>query len=263
MNEIILKGMQEFMGKEIPVVYGGFGENQKCISDKTVAELHNMQTKHVREAISNNNKRFKESIDFIDLKKGVDDIDTSKLLTDIGYTKQMIIQSEHIYIFSKRGYAKLIKIFDTDLAWEVYENLLDEYFYLEQKENESKAGTSLVSCNLKIYKVEQRVENLENCMTIDYEQQNELRLLGNKVAVKILGGYESPAYKEIGKKIFYRLWKDYKIYFKVNSYRNTPRIKYSEAQEYILNWQPDTNTRITIKNLNISSQQVLEVGELA
>lgn len=261
MNEIILKGMQEFMGKEIPVVYGGFGENKKCISDKTVAELHNMKTYHVREAVTNNVKRFIENIDFIDLKKVID-VDDNNLLTQIGYTNMEVGKSNHIYVFSRRGYSKLIKILDTDLAWEVYENLLDEYFYLEQKENESKAGTSLVSCNLKIYKVEQRVENLENCMTIDYEQQNELRLLGNKVAVKILGGYESPAYKEMGKKIFYRLWKDYKIYFKVNSYRNTPRIKYSEAQEYILNWQPDTNTRITIKNLNISSQQILEVGEL-
>lgn len=38
MNELKIKGNQDFMGKEIPVVYGGFGENQKCISDKTVAE---------------------------------------------------------------------------------------------------------------------------------------------------------------------------------------------------------------------------------
>lgn len=48
--------MQEFIGKEIPVVYGGFGENQKCISDKTVAELHNIETKKVRERVTNNIK---------------------------------------------------------------------------------------------------------------------------------------------------------------------------------------------------------------
>lgn len=42
--------------------------------------------------------------------------------------------------------------------------------YIKKQDN-----SSLVSCNVKIYKVEQRVENLENCMTIDYEQQNELR----------------------------------------------------------------------------------------
>lgn len=29
MSEIIVKGKQNFMGMDIPVVYGGFGENQK------------------------------------------------------------------------------------------------------------------------------------------------------------------------------------------------------------------------------------------
>ena len=31
MKELIIKGIQEFMGKEIPVIEGGFGERQKLI----------------------------------------------------------------------------------------------------------------------------------------------------------------------------------------------------------------------------------------
>lgn len=38
MIEITLGGKQNFMGREIPVVYGGFGEGKKCVSDKTIAE---------------------------------------------------------------------------------------------------------------------------------------------------------------------------------------------------------------------------------
>lgn len=134
MSELVFKGNQIFMGREIPVIYGGFGENQKCISDKTIAELHSMKTYHIREAIANNVKRFKENIDFIDLKQPIDVVDTLELLLNMGYAKQSITQAEHIYILSRRGYAKLIKIFDTDLAWEVYEKLLDEYFYLKEQE---------------------------------------------------------------------------------------------------------------------------------
>lgn len=113
------------------MIYGGFGENQKCISDKTIAELHNMKTRHVREVITNNISRFKKDIDFIDLKI-VAVMDDNNLLSQIGYTNMEVGKSNHIYILSKRGYAKLIKIFDTDLAWEVYEKLLDEYFYLKK-----------------------------------------------------------------------------------------------------------------------------------
>ena len=47
MKELVLKGKQNFMGKEIPVVYGGFGEGKKCISDKTIAEIHEMKKFYV------------------------------------------------------------------------------------------------------------------------------------------------------------------------------------------------------------------------
>ncbi len=33
-------GTQPFMGREIPIVLGGFGPNARCVCDKTVAELH-------------------------------------------------------------------------------------------------------------------------------------------------------------------------------------------------------------------------------
>lgn len=71
MDNIKINGLQQFMGKEIPVVYGGFGKEQRCICDKTIAEIHEVEIKHVRELISRNIIRFKENIDFIDLKKVV------------------------------------------------------------------------------------------------------------------------------------------------------------------------------------------------
>lgn len=143
MNNLIVNGKQNFMGKEISVVLGGFGEGKKCICDKTIAEIHNMGAFKVRERISSNISRFKENVDFIDLKKGILVADTSEnqragetgtleLLQDLGYAKQSITQAEHIYLLSERGYAKLIKIMDTDLAWEIHDRLIDEYFELRE-----------------------------------------------------------------------------------------------------------------------------------
>lgn len=51
---------------------------------------------------------------------------------ELGYTKSAITQAEHIYLLSERGYAKLIKIMDTDLAWEIHDRLIDEYFELRE-----------------------------------------------------------------------------------------------------------------------------------
>lgn len=148
MNNIVISGKQEFMGREIPVVAGGFGFGKKCISDKTIAEIHSIREPDVRRRISDNIKRFTENTDYIDLKEQlcnaktlrnerVDEAHTLELLQNLGYAKQSITQAEHIYILSERGYAKLIKIMDTDLAWEIHDKLMDEYFELrEQQERE-------------------------------------------------------------------------------------------------------------------------------
>ena len=133
MNSLQVTGKQNFMGKDIPVVLGGFGEDKKCLSDKTIAEIHGIEAKHVRERISQNIKRFNENIDFTNLKQRVGEIGTLDLLSNLGYAKQSITQAEHIYILSERGYAKLIKIMDSDLAWEIHDKLIDEYFGYREK----------------------------------------------------------------------------------------------------------------------------------
>lgn len=68
-NELKINGMQNFMGTDIPIVEGGFGENCRVVTDKTISEIHQMRIGHIRENINNNIKRFKENIDFIDSKK--------------------------------------------------------------------------------------------------------------------------------------------------------------------------------------------------
>lgn len=128
-GQLKIQGTQEFMGKEIPIVYGGFGNNQKVVTDKTVSEIHNMKMFKVRERINENIKRFKEGVDLINIKR-ILDTDT---LQQLGYAKQSITQANNIYLLSERGYAKLIKIMDSDLAWEIHDQLMDEYFTLRQE----------------------------------------------------------------------------------------------------------------------------------
>ena len=131
MNEIKVVGKQKFMDKEIIQLEGGFGKGKRILTDKMVAEIHGIQNKHVRETINKNIKRFKESIDFIDLKQRVDNTDPLDL-TQFGYSKQAISQANNIYVLSERGYGKLIKIMDSDLAWDIYDKLLDEYFTMRE-----------------------------------------------------------------------------------------------------------------------------------
>lgn len=101
---------------------------------------HEMRNNNIRSRITDNIKRFKENIDYIDIKRACD---VSTLLK-LGYAKQSITQAENIYLLSERGYAKLIKIMDSDKAWEVHDKLIDEYFTMKKVINSDKQKKAML-----------------------------------------------------------------------------------------------------------------------
>lgn len=102
----------------------------------------------------------------------------------------------------------------------------------------------------KLVKIDNRVTDLENHMTIDYGQQTVLGDEVNKAVLDALGGKHSNAYNEIGKKVFAECNRDLKHYFHVNARNNVPKKRYYEALEYIQEWKPCTNTQIQIRDCN-------------
>lgn len=102
----------------------------------------------------------------------------------------------------------------------------------------------------KLVKIDERVTDLENNTTIDYGQQQVLCDAVNRVVIERLGGKDSCAYREIGRKVFAECNRDLKHYFNVNARNNVPKKRFSEAVEYIKSWQPCTNTKISIRDCN-------------
>lgn len=204
MNEIKVTGKQKFMGLDIPVVLGGFGEAKKCISDRTIAEIHGITSSDVRKAVGRNTSRFQKGIDLIDLKSSSPDDD---LLILLGYSKQQTIQAEHIYILSERGYAKLIKVMDTDLAWEIHDKLIDEYFKLREDRRNMEELSPLLQMMIKTeleqkrqaaelaeiketsQKNADRIESIREVVVLDTTSwRNDTRDLINKIAQALGGG---------------------------------------------------------------------------
>lgn len=95
-----------------------------------------------------------------------------------------------------------------------------------------------------------RVTALENTTTIDHGQQRVLENTVNKTVISVLGGKESNAYKEIGRKVFAECNLDLKNYFKVNSRDDVPKLHYEDALKYAENWKPCTNTAMLISDCN-------------
>ncbi|MBM7835758.1 ORF6N domain-containing protein [Clostridium sardiniense] len=163
-NEIQIKGNTNFMGIEVPNLEGGFGENQKVILAKTVAEVHNEELRRVNEIINRNRDEFEDGIDIIDLKNSIANCDS--LLENLGYTKQKISNSKNIYLLSEQGYMLLVGFMKTKEAKEIRKKLRREYFSMRKviKDNEDLkknllldvygGGTKAIESAKRIAKIE-------------------------------------------------------------------------------------------------------------
>lgn len=139
MNEIMVKGTQEFMGFTIPIVYGGFGERQKCVAANTVAEIHGVElfnlNTNIRRLIDRN--RMNSGVDYINLLNCQQQY--RDIAKELGFLKSN--RTKDAFLLSERGYMKLIKYMDDDTSWDVMENFIDEYFRMKEHIETSTSPT--------------------------------------------------------------------------------------------------------------------------
>ena len=127
---------QEKIGKfEFTGIEGGFGKDKKAMTINDIAVIHSTTVKRLNELINRNRKRFKDGIDIIDL---LSNKNFEVVLNDLGFNQNQINRSNHIYLLSERGYAKLLKIMDDDKAWDIYDELVDNYFNMRVAIKENK-----------------------------------------------------------------------------------------------------------------------------
>lgn len=119
-----------------------------------------------------------------------------------------------------------------------------------QMENLSTEMKAILMHDKKLVKIDERVTDLENNMTIDYGQQQVLGDCVNHVVLDVLGGKNSEAYKAMGKKVFAECNRDLKHFFHVNARNNVPKKRFDEAVEYTKSWRPCTNTLLLIREHN-------------
>lgn len=184
------------------------------------------------------------------MRRHVDDEDKlTRCFTDSGQKRELYIINESglysVILSSKLPSAKRFKRWVTSEVLPVIRKTgsyeMDDY---------SPEMKAILMHDKKLVKIDNRVTDLENHMTIDYGEQVVLGDEVNKAVLDALGGKHSNAYNEIGKKVFAECNRDLKHYFHVNARNNVPKKRYYEALEYIQEWKPCTNTQIQIRDCN-------------
>jgi hypothetical protein len=219
-------------------------KNIRVLTTQQIAEAYGTDTKIISKNFSRNKGRYIEGKHFICLegeeKRGF----INRRQIDDGSKN-----AKTLYLWTEKGAFLHAKSLNTDKAWEVYDRLVDEYFEKGSRKPMTIAEQiQLLAQGNQDH--EERIEKLENTMTIDYGQQKYTSDLVSKVVIEVLGGKKSNAYDEIGKKVFAECNRDVKTYFDVNARNNIPKLRYQEAVEYIKEWQPCTNTKMMIRDCN-------------
>ena len=198
--------------------------------------------KDVAEALGFTNPRDAISTHVFDEDKGVESIDTLG-----GKQKMTVVNASGLYALIFGSRLKIAQRFKHWVTSEVLPEVRKTGGYQKQL-----SPVEMMRLQLgMIDDHESRIENLENNMVIDYGQQQVLGDTVNKTVINALGGKNSSAYKELGRKVFAECNGDLKRFFHVNARNNIPKLRFEDALEYAKNWHPCMNTQMAIDNSNM------------
>lgn len=205
MNELKVLGKERVGAFEFTGIEGGFGGDKKAMLVKDIAAIHDRPVKAINQAIERQINRFKNGIDILDLK--VENFAVT--LSDLGFNQGQINASKHTYLLSERGYAKLLKILEDDKAWDIYDELVDNYFNMRQA---IKADNKALVANKRLTIMEEnaktRKANLLYKIAMATESQSSAQSMLALAAKELTGEMTIPVMKrkeysatEVGEKL--------------------------------------------------------------
>ena len=257
MNELKNIGKQHIGKYEFTGIEGGFGDGKKAMLVKDIAEIHGKEVKEINRLINNNIDRFKKDIDLIDLKQVI----SNHLFSEYGFTKAQWGNSNNIYLLSERGYSKLLKILEDDKAWEVYEELVDNYFSMRAEQKRLPSTREAIQqlllqgveeVNQRVDVMEERLSNVEENAKLDTGDYNVISKRVKKRVYEVARAYGlnvkqskllSPLFKDINGGI--------KRIANVDARTQLCKKHYQSVMDFINDWEPATATRYEIKQMNL------------
>lgn len=164
------------------------------------------------------------------------------LFIETEYQHEQNKQMYKEYLLTRDGFSLLVMGFTGKKALRWKLKYIEAFNKMEAELIKTKKLSPMEQLKLQ-YEVldehEERISYLEGSMTVDFGQQNTLQNKAKSKVLSALGGIKSHAYrnKNLRSKVFSAIWRDYKDYFDVASYRDTARVEFDKALDYLDNWQ--------------------------
>ena len=166
-ESIKINDVKEINGMRFHEVEGGFGKDKKSILAKDIADIHGRKLFNINKLINDNRSRFKDHVDIIDFLNYSEEF--RKIAEENGLIGSN--RTKNVYLLSERGYSKLLKIMNDDLAWQKYNELVDNYFNMRQTiKNKKPRQTKVVKDRIADYTITGMRKTLENSKYFEIEK---------------------------------------------------------------------------------------------
>lgn len=154
---------------------------------------------------------------------------------------------------------------DSDLAWEIHDKLIDEYFQLRDKRKSpiellELEFAAIKEVDAKIDAVSQDLKNFKQDMPILGIEEGQITSAVKRKGVQCLGGKDSNSYRDktMRSKLYSDLYRELKHQFNVDTYKAIKRSQCETAIEIIEAYEPPLYLKEMIHDCN--AQEGLDVA---
>ena len=223
----------------------------ETIDSREVAEMVDMEHKNLLSKI----------------RKYVEILDGSKLSSPQFFVPSTYVNNQNkeqpCYLLTKKGCEMVANKLTGEKGVIFTAKYVNRFAEMEQKIKLPKTDREILFLSVKVQEetaqrvdvLEEKVSDLEKSTTIDSSQQYTLERIAKTT---VISGIDSRAYQLMSRKLFSSIWRDYKKYFKLGSYRDTLKTDYENAKNYLESWSPEVNTSLKIKEYNSQLSMVLD-----
>lgn len=240
----------------------------RVLTTQQIAEVYETNTDTITKNFNRNKDRYKEGKHFVCLKG--DELRAFKANGQI----DLLPSVNTLYLWTEKGAFLHAKSLNTDVAWEVYDRLVDEYF--DKPKTPAPLTTSgqihllaqgYTELEQKIDTVEQKVEHLEKDIPLYGSEADELCNHVKRKGVAVMGGKNTNSYKDtkiratVYTDIYNQIKREFGLYDdkgRFTSYKALKRRYIYEAHELIDSYELPTYLEEQIKDCN--AQMNVEVA---
>ncbi len=200
---------------------------------------------HPREAVKNIHSRNNERLNQFSRRAQID--------TPSG--------KQETVIYSEKGIYEILRYSKQPKADEFYDWVYDLLSKLRKGEvqvQQPKSQLEVLQLTVdELTSHDKRISHLEENMRIDGIQERKLQNKAKSIAIESLGGMNSNAYKNVSRKVFSGIWRDFNNHFQLPRYSELPRKQFEEGLRFLGMWQPNTSLRIEIEEFNRQLEVVM------